>query len=201
MPVRDDNPGKLLPRRGDVNGCRWELIMPMLLEEQEKAEKSPPGSGTGWDRFGSGVKDVRTGTDPRWGTEFICWKHFGVALMGGPFERQRVAYRRTCPNCGHDAANLCSTASLIQRCCKNCRLDHERAMARNAAKRRRRAKGEVTTPLTKACETCGEMFSVKRSTARFCSTKCRVAAHRSKASAPRQARSMSDTSAVGGSMA
>lgn len=32
--------------------------------------------------------------------------------------------------------------------------------------------------LTRACEHCGEMFTPTRSDARFCSTRCRVAAHR-----------------------
>jgi hypothetical protein len=36
---------------------------------------------------------------------------------------------------------------------------------------------DPVTPSAK-CETCGTMFARKRSTARYCSTNCRVAAHR-----------------------
>ena len=186
MPKKKDDQTnwKLKPGPFGADGCRWELIMPMLQEMLVESEADAPESEF-FKGCWSGVKDIRTGINPETGREFISWVHHGNALFGGAFEWQKVAYKTVCPNCGHDAANLCSTDSLIQRCCKNCRLGHERAMARNAAKRRRRAKGEVTTPMMKACETCGEMFFVERSTARFCSTKCRVAAHRSKASAPR----------------
>ncbi|QNJ17662.1 hypothetical protein SynA1840_02130 [Synechococcus sp. A18-40] len=64
-------------------------------------------------------------------------------------------------------------------CPEDQRLERKREMARLAARRRRRANGEVTTPAFKKCEVCGNEFEPKRSTARFCSTKCRVATHRS----------------------
>lgn len=181
MPKKSENPSELRPTLSNVGACRWELIMPMLqANKAEDKQAAAEKAGGTWSRFWTGVKDIRTGIDPQTGREFIAWKFCGVALIGGPFESQRVTFQTTCPQCGHDAADLCRTDSLIQRLCRNCRLDHHRAMHRNAAKRRRRVNGEVTTPLMKACETCGEMFFVKRSTARFCSTKCRVAAHRSK---------------------
>ena len=184
MPKKKDDQinWKLKPSPFSANGCRWELIMPMLEASKAEDKEAAKDSGT-FKGCWTGVKDIRTGLDPDTGRDFITWKYCGVALLGGPFESQRVAFRTICPNCGHDAANLCSTDSLIQRCCKNCRLDHERAMTRNAAKRRRRAKGEVTTPSVKACVVCGTDFEPKRSTAKFCSTKCRVSAHRSKSSA------------------
>lgn len=46
------------------------------------------------------------------------------------------------------------------------------------------AKNSVTSQITvtkqKVCQECGQMFSAKRSTARFCSTACRVNFNRNK---------------------
>ena len=177
MPVRNDNPHQLIPHPGNPSAHRWELIMPMLLANKAEDKEANKGDGL-FKGCWNGVKNIYTGIDPETGREFIAYTYCGVALIGGPFESQRVAFRTTCPKCGHDAANLPRYASPIQQCCRHCRLDHERAMARNAARRRRRANGEVTTPSVKACEVCGNDFEPKRSTARFCSSKCRVAAHR-----------------------
>ena len=47
--------------------------------------------------------------------------------------------------------------------------------------RKHRAKGYQPRPST-SCSHCGSVFQPKRSTAQFCSTKCRVAAHRKAAS-------------------
>ena len=173
MPARNDRPLKPCPH--NVEGHRWELIVPMLKAKEAVKKESGFFEGC-W----SAVKEIRTGTDAD-GTEFIAWTRYGVALIGGPYERQHVAYKTSCWKCGCDAANLFSGRGPIQSACVNCRRDHHRAMHNLAARRRRRASGEVTTPSTKPCETCGESFSPKRSTARFCSTKCRVAAHRAKA--------------------
>ena len=46
---------------------------------------------------------------------------------------------------------------------------------------RRRAKRRRPPPNQRACAQCGETFSPARSDARFCSTRCRVAAHRASA--------------------
>ena len=51
--------------------------------------------------------------------------------------------------------------------------DEARAVARD---RKRRQRG--TDLSVKPCSHCGATFTPKRSTARFCSTRCRVAAHR-----------------------
>lgn len=57
--------------------------------------------------------------------------------------------------------------------CRNARLNRER-VARHRALHR-------TTPDRIACGHCGAMFQPARSTARFCSGKCRAAAHRAAA--------------------
>jgi hypothetical protein len=58
-------------------------------------------------------------------------------------------------------------------CCDAC--GHEGANRMRAAK----AKRPVPTPT--ACERCGETFQPKRAGAKYCSIRCRVAAHRSRA--------------------
>ena len=174
----DQTNWKLNPDPHSADGCRWELIMPMLLankaEDKEAAKESSLVPGC-W----NGVKNIATGTDAD-GVEWIAWTNCGVSIFGA-FEDQKIARKTICPNCKEEAANLKQSTSLNQRCCKHCRVDHQRALAREAAKRRRRAKGEVTTPAVKNCEVCGKQFEPKRSTARFCSSNCRVASHRQKA--------------------
>jgi len=54
--------------------------------------------------------------------------------------------------------------------CNGCRAKAER-------EKKRRQRG--TDLSARACQHCGATFTPKRSTARFCSTRCRVAAHRS----------------------
>jgi hypothetical protein len=36
----------------------------------------------------------------------------------------------------------------------------------------------ILTPIPRACEQCGSKFHAQRTTARFCSARCRVAHHR-----------------------
>ncbi len=42
----------------------------------------------------------------------------------------------------------------------------------------------VPVPVLIPCEVCGESFQPKRKTARYCSTRCRVAHHRARCSQP-----------------
>jgi hypothetical protein len=65
--------------------------------------------------------------------------------------------------------------------CQSCLREIKRASNRKSAKTYRINNGMVKTPLFVDCAHCGERFAPKRSTARFCSTACRVAAHRAKA--------------------
>ena len=60
--------------------------------------------------------------------------------------------------------------------CNICQAEHLRQL-KVESDRRYRAKRATPKP-EQPCAHCGEMFTPKRSTARFCSTKCRVAAHR-----------------------
>lgn len=170
MPQRDDDPWRLKPTAHDVSGCRWELIEPMLRQLESAPRQSDAFFGC-W----KAVKAIRTVHDKD--GEWLTWIVYGKAL-DGPYESIRVTRRTTCPHCGHEAASLPSTGNLLQRVCRNCRLDHQRAMDRLAARRRRRRSGEVVDRSEASCAHCGNPFTPKRSTATFCSTKCRVGAHR-----------------------
>ena len=176
MPRRNENPGQLRPTPHSACGHRWELIEPMLRQREAVPRQSDTFRGC-W----SAVKGIRTVHDKH--GEWLAWVVYGRALLGGDYEINMVARRTTCPHCGRDAANLDEYASPLQRVCRNCRLDHKRALDRLAAKRRRRRSGEVVDRAEATCAHCGETFTPKRSTAQFCSTRCRVAAHRASAAA------------------
>ena len=175
MAVRKENHRQKVPSPRRVYGCHWDLILPML--EKHSSKQPDENDPDCW----AVVKDITHSTRED-GNESLTWIVEGVSFFG-PYERQETAHKSVCPVCGHAAADLPSHGSTLQRCCGSCRLNHDRALARLAARRRRRAKGEVTTPGVKACEVCGSPFNPERSTAKFCSTKCRVAAYRSKATA------------------
>ena len=174
MAIRNDDPYSLKPDAYDNTGIRWELIEPFLRQREAEGKRESETFAGCW----RAVKGVRTVHDQH--GEWLTWTVYGRALIGGDYEINKLHLRTTCPHCGHDAASLSSYGSLLKQVCKNCRLEHRRALARLAAKRRRRTSGEVTTPTTKPCAHCGKSFKPQRSTATFCSTKCRVAAHRTK---------------------
>ena len=64
--------------------------------------------------------------------------------------------------------------------CTYCERDHQRSFARNRSRRYRQRHGLVKHLPIQQCAQCGWLFEPKRSTARFCSTTCRVKAHRIK---------------------
>jgi len=61
--------------------------------------------------------------------------------------------------------------------CNVCQLRRKRAASRHASWLHRRRSGQVKAGVAE-CQHCGDLFDQERSTAKFCSTKCRVAAHR-----------------------
>ena len=178
MAKRNDNPWSLRPSKSNNTGIRWELIEPFLRQVQETPiDKETTGFFAGcW----SSVKGLRTIVEED-GTEVLTWNHYGKALIGGEFDLPYVARKTTCPHCKALVANLPGKwASPLQQVCCSCQLEHRRILAARAARIRRRRSGEVTTPPVMQCAECGEDFLPKRSTAKFCSARCRVANHRSR---------------------
>ena len=89
-------------------------------------------------------------------------------------------YRKApCPECGVETAWEEGIQHSRKRC-RKCELELQRRWNRRAAKNYRVRNGMIHTPLYVKCHQCGEKFQPKRSTGRFCSSACRVKAHRNK---------------------
>lgn len=121
----------------------------------------------------------------------IRWQFFRFSEEGSPEPSNLhdcAVVERPCPDCGRGMAVPWSDRNRSYerrtgpppRCC-HCQQTLERQWNRKAARTYRIDNGMAKTPLWVHCNHCGERFAPQRSTARFCSTACRVAAHRAKA--------------------
>ena len=89
-------------------------------------------------------------------------------------------YRKaSCPECGVDTGWEESIQHSRNRC-RKCELELQRRWNRRASKNYRVRNGMIHTPLYVECHHCGKKFQPKRSTAKFCSDRCRVANHRTR---------------------
>ena len=92
-------------------------------------------------------------------------------------------WTRPCCDCEQDLVLLAKPGRRFTRAdgprrCHGCQAIAERA---SWAKAKRKQRAAVAPDPSTVCEHCGESFIRKRSTARYCSTRCRVAAHRAQA--------------------
>lgn len=92
-------------------------------------------------------------------------------------ESERQMRRRRCMVCGteflaNDRRHPWGGGLVAGLCGDECRK------ARNALKQRGRRADAAARRQSVACAGCGQAFKPSRSDARFCSTRCRVAAHR-----------------------
>jgi hypothetical protein len=146
------NPSGVFPYALDA--CFWEDVESFLLKAEAEGRITSLMTCPGSDR--------------------ISWKR--------PYGE--VMYRKVCGCCGRATADKIETGT--RRNCRPCQMEYDRAMQRAyTALWRIRKYGESGIPsrvFTKECNHCGSVFQPKRSTAQFCSTKCRVAAHRKAAS-------------------
>lgn len=85
-------------------------------------------------------------------------------------------YVTPCPSC-NDLSIFGYPDSAIGKfyCSKECRTKHH---GRKQAERRKAERASNRTP--RPCGNCGDQFQPKRSDAKFCSTKCRVSAKRTR---------------------
>jgi hypothetical protein len=100
-----------------------------------------------------------------------------------------MSYIVKCPECGKDELHTIHSRIKL---CDQCQ--HKEKIARQWQRRRRKA-GLLTVqksgslrypvPVKRNCQHCGQAFTPERTTARFCSPKCRVYFHR--ATPPRRA--------------
>ena len=63
-------------------------------------------------------------------------------------------------------------------CSDACRAEAKQDGVRRAGAKRPKRRAEASNARTSACRHCGERLPARRSTKRFCSVRCRVAAHR-----------------------
>jgi hypothetical protein len=98
-----------------------------------------------------------------------------IRIDGTRYDQIHTLTKHDCPLCGATVAGL-----IAGRTCAACNI--ERTLERNRANARswRQRKGLIKRPDEQQCPHCLETFTPKRSTAQFCSTRCRVAAHRGK---------------------
>lgn len=153
-----------------VDGMAWDLIEPMLRAAEAERPSCSIERRDPFASFFSAVRNVRQCTDS--GTPCLAWERYGIAMMGGPYVRQCVARQATCPACG------ALIASNYGKPCQSCRVERRRAKCREFSRNYRRRHGLVQSFPMAQCAHCSELFEPKRSTAKFCSTRCRVAAHR-----------------------
>jgi endogenous inhibitor of DNA gyrase (YacG/DUF329 family) len=84
----------------------------------------------------------------------------------------------TCRHCGRKFHHLRQGGGGTPHYCS----DQCAGIAHQAAVSKSRSEQRALERADRACATCGKPITAKRSTMRFCSVKCRVAAHRSTAS-------------------
>jgi hypothetical protein len=107
--------------------------------------------------------------------------HIGRTLQKHPQVRSGIDFVRvwlfTCPGCGTEyyarGARVQADGTLL---CIRCNEDP-------AAEERTREwqAPQQSEPRTRECDHCGRSFTYQRGTARFCSQRCRTAAHRAAA--------------------
>ena len=90
----------------------------------------------------------------------------------GPFKKDRRYIKSNCSTCGR--------AMVGGGECNYCERDRRRQQSAMRSRRYRYRHGIVQLRSFQSCPVCGKEFLPKRSTARFCSTTCRVKAHRTK---------------------
>jgi len=127
----------------------------------------------GLDLEGTRLSDVQAMGHPITGTFWRIDKPFGRPPRTKVFELTA----RPCKCCGLDMLRMGTGRGPV--ICKPCKLFHKRATWA-AGKRKARAALRVERSEV-SCKHCGASFIPQRSTAQFCSTRCRVAAHRTPA--------------------
>ena len=153
-------------------GCHWAEVQRFLLQAQAAGLVADSLNIEGW--WESVLVVVDHG-------DRIEWQRQGHNCFGN-FSETHQLHRRDCCSC-HTPTACLQADGLMQ--CRSCRLKYDRQKGREyTAKWRYKKTGALPVWVagSVACSHCGATFTPKRSTARFCSAACRVAAHRASAS-------------------
>ena len=141
------------------------------LEQQAAADRLLP--------YAYEVQTVRLAdaAEQGWPTSgsFRAWEGNGFA--GPATVKTFDIWHQPCPCCDEVMLRLTKpgAAPFGRSVCLPCKADRKRST--DTARKRRQRAAAAPDPAT-TCAHCGETFTRKRSTAQFCSTRCRVAAHR-----------------------
>jgi predicted nucleic acid-binding Zn ribbon protein len=90
-------------------------------------------------------------------------------------------YARTCPYCGRRFFGVYRSTDRL--CSDHCveAVHNQARAARSQRQSQATAQARAAARAGRTCQTCGEPIEARRSTMRFCSTRCRVAAYRQRA--------------------
>jgi hypothetical protein len=118
--------------------------------------------------------------DPHWGTwqpNPDWWTGTFAPLLANLLHQHRTPKRIwQCHVCGGDYINVGGNYHLRAFCSNDCQRNkyNQTRQAQRAKFRPSRAREQIT----RDCEACGVEFNPARADAKYCSVKCRVAAHR-----------------------
>ena len=93
------------------------------------------------------------------------------------YERDSCIEMGRNPDTARMQRRLASTTSRASRC-DHCAALHQQEQQQAALEKRKQQRREAAAHRLSTCEHCGASFTPQRSTARFCSSRCRTAAHR-----------------------
>lgn len=172
MPARDDNHWKLKPHLYTFDGLDWGEVVAYFQAEEAKGLKQIGVFEDGTPCY-EGVANVRLVEDEFYGGLALRWWHGKNYILGGYREHQRFAHQNECKLCRRKMAG-----HGVKGVCAHCKLAEEREKAAMRSRRYRTRNGLTKAPGVTRCQHCGNTFTPKRSTAKFCSDKCRIASHR-----------------------
>ena len=164
MPSKEADPWQLQPSAANSHGRDWQSTVQYLRAHCGKSYVNDWADA--WSISHFKVFKVRGRT---------C---LSFSLQHGDEDRGIQFYEALPgPDCGVLTAWRVDVRHSRVRC-SNCELERERSFNRRASKNYWMRNGLIKTPLFLECQHCGQRFQPKRSNARFCSARCRVASHR-----------------------
>ena len=116
----------------------------------------------------------RISDDPYWKIDEALSAKAAAEGVNMPVALNPGVWLIRCRRCNAPFIGLPSTKI----CSDECRAETKRDAVRLASAKRAKRRAEASNARTSACRHCGERLPARRSTKRFCSVGCRVAAHR-----------------------